>query len=299
MFRVVIGCFAVCLLAASSLQAQIQASCNFKVFSLNPSNPNNPATHPSGVNDNDTVVGYGDYPQATPGFKAFVRKSGGSTTYWLPQGALWSGFSARNNNGSTVGGYVDSSRNAHAVLLQGSTVTQIVHPNSAAHSTGVSGINKFNNTVGSYTDPKTGNQIGFKRYSGGGFVDFKYPGATQTLPAGINDNGAIVGTYIATDNSNHGFVYRNGTFAKLDYPASNSATNLEGISDAGIIVGDAGASGSSGPVSFMYKNGVFKRIADPNLSPSATIVRGISAGGIITGELVKSGNWYGFTAICQ
>lgn len=116
------------------------------------------------------------------------------------------------------------------------------------------------------------------------------------LPAGLNNNGWVVGTFIGSAQSNHGFVYRNGNFAKLDYPGAGN-TNLTGVSDAGVIVGNAGT--SSGPRSFMHKNGTFKIIADPNLPPSATIVWGISAGGIITGEAIKSGNWHGFTATCQ
>jgi len=274
-------------------KAQTQASCNFKVFSLNQSHPNNPATHPWGVNDNTTVVGYGDFPNATPGFKAFVRKSGGATSYWLPSGALWSWFNNRNNNGTTVGGYVDASKQGHAVILQGSTVTEVNDPKAQPGSTMVHGVNKFNTTVGQYTGLK-GKQNGFKRYSSGGFVDVDYPGSNETLPWSINDNGTIVGTYHGSDTEDHGFIYRNGSFATLDYLKKPSQTDLYGISNAGVIVGDA-----AGPVAFLYKNGKFERIAVPNLPPSATTVRGISADGIISGEVSKSGHWYGYTATCQ
>src|SRR5581483_9325667 len=274
-------------------KAQTQASCNFKVFSLNQSQPNNPATHPWGVNDNTAVVGYGDFPNATPGFKAFVRKAGGATTYWLPSGALWSWFNNRNDNGATVGGYVDSSKRGHAVIVQGSTVTEVVHPKAQPGSTSVHGVNKFNNVVGQYTG-LNGKQNGFKKYSNGGFVDLDYPGSNETLPWSINDNGAIMDTYHGADTEDHGFIYRNGSWTTLDYLNKPSQTDLYGISNDDVIVGDA-----QGDVAFMYKNGKFERIAVPNLPPTATTVRGISANGIITGEVSKGGHWYGYTATCQ
>src|SRR5205807_9141011 len=112
----------------------------------------------------------------------------------------------------TVGGYVDSSKQGHAVIVQGSTVTEVLHPKALPGSTFVHGVNKFNNTVGQYTGPN-GKENGFKRYSSGGFVDLDFPGSNETLPWSINDNGTIVGSYHGVDAEDHGFIYRNGRWA--------------------------------------------------------------------------------------
>jgi hypothetical protein len=45
------------VLFSGTSDAQTQASCTFKVFLLNPANPLNPITYPSGVTDKGTVVG--------------------------------------------------------------------------------------------------------------------------------------------------------------------------------------------------------------------------------------------------
>ena len=70
MFRVVIGCFAVCLLAAGSLHAQKATCTNWKTFVLNPSNLNNPSEESDGVNDNHTVVGTAFYTFNKPNSRA-------------------------------------------------------------------------------------------------------------------------------------------------------------------------------------------------------------------------------------
>src|SRR2546422_5105227 len=107
-------------------QAQVQrAACTFNYFLLNLADPNNPVGYVQGVNDWGTVVGNADFGMTT---KAFTHYSGGGLSYWLPSGAVFSGFIARNNKGVTVGWYTDSSGQSHAFLLKGSTVTPVVDP---------------------------------------------------------------------------------------------------------------------------------------------------------------------------
>ncbi len=81
------------------------------------------------------------------------------------------------------------------------------------------------------------------------------------------------------------------TGEKLNYRNKTTNTEVTGISDSGVIVGDHYGSG------FLYKNGVFKDIIGPN--GLGVIARGISAGGIITGDMWINGGSHGFTAICQ
>jgi hypothetical protein len=298
-FAVALALFlSACLTFAPIANAQTQASCTFKIFQLNPSDPSNPGTEPNGVNDFASVVGEAVNPGAsTVVEKAFVRFSGGGVNYFSPSGSISTRFFARNNNGVTVGDFADSSFHLHAFMLQGATQTPIVDPKAASFSTDVRGINKFNSIVGSYTDTN-GKEHGFKRFSNGSFNDLNFPGSSKaTNPSAINDSGAIVGSYIAADDSLNGFIFHNGSWATLNFPQT-AGTELFGISNAGVIVG-LDHSTETGRA-FMYANGKFKVISVPN--SFATEATGIAPGGLITGRVNVNGSdsgRRGFTATCK
>ncbi len=293
LLRVALLLVFVCLLVSARLQAQ-KASCNFKIFALNPANLRNPESQSNGVNDNRTVVGIATYYSDRYRYWAFVRLLNGTTTYWRPAGAVSSSFSARNNLGNTVGSYVDSSGIGHAVYLHGSTITKIAHPKAAFNSTSLRAINKYNTILGTYSDLNQNQHI-FKRYSNGSFADIpNFPGATFTSPWALNDNGVIVGTYfLASDPAgiSHGFIYHDGTWAKLNYRNKRTNTELTGISDSGVIVGNQLLNG------FLYDKGVFKDIVGPN--GESVRLSSISPDGIITGDMRVSNGIRGFTAVCQ
>jgi hypothetical protein len=176
------------------------------------------------------------------------------------------------------------------LILNGSKFTSVKYPNAV--STSLPGINKYNTTVGVAGGANYQGHA-FKRYSNGSFVTLQYPGAQDTWPRAINDHGTLVGTA-----GGHGFIYHGGTWAKVVFPQSPSVngTQLLGISNSNVIVGQAG---SSPPASFLYINGVFKIILAPN--SSNTQVQGISGDGLITGIAffngVNAGS--GFLATCQ
>src|SRR6266536_107546 len=138
---------------SAALHSQVPtASCTFKTFLLNPSNPNNPRVTAWDVNDNRTVVGTADYPVNKPNFWGLVRYSNGTVTYWHPANAKYSWFNGRNNLGNTGGGYVDTLGIGQAAYLHGSATALIVHPNAAHHGTGLVEINNLNTLLGGYID---------------------------------------------------------------------------------------------------------------------------------------------------
>jgi hypothetical protein len=296
-FRVVVGCLVVCLLAVFQLQAQNATCTNWQTFVLNPADLNNPSEESDGVNDNHTVVGRAFYNFNKPNFKGFVHYSNGKITYWLPSNAKYSWLTDRNILGNTVGGYVDTLGILHAAYLHGSTTSLIVHPKAVYHSTRVVGINNLNTLLGTYSDINHNQHI-FKRRSDGSFLAVpNFPGAVETDPSAFNDNGVVVGGYTNPGDCCgivHGFIYRNGSFAPLNYRKTvNTNTEVYGISNNGVIVGDHYGNG------FLYANGVFKDIVGPN--GQQVTVRNISAGGIITGDTSVPGSVgpHGFTATCQ
>src|SRR2546422_172866 len=116
--------FAAVVIVCSTMpaaQAQTQASCTFHVFSL----PSSPQIYVSGVNDYGTVVGLADFGKnASPQFKAFIRYSGGGTTYWIAPGATVSFFRGRNGAGVTSGGSLDRANPPPPFLRKGCTLNR-------------------------------------------------------------------------------------------------------------------------------------------------------------------------------
>ena len=64
-------------------------------------------------------------------------------------------------------------------------------------------------------------------------IDF--PGATSTLPRGINARGDIVGRYLA-DGVNHAYLLSGGQFSMIDFPGA-TFTSFDAINQRGDIVG--------------------------------------------------------------
>src|SRR5687767_4685599 len=78
----------------------------------------------------------------------------------------------------------------------------------AVGETSVLTLNNHGGFVGVYRDA-AGNYRGFlgrRDRNGIHYTSLDYPGATQTIPAGLTDSGVISGTYFDTSGVQHGFV---------------------------------------------------------------------------------------------
>ena len=64
-------------------------------------------------------------------------------------------------------------------------------------------------------------------------IDF--PGATATIPGGMNEKGEIAGAYRDSIGT-HGFLFRNGEFSTADFPGATLTAALD-INDQGKIAG--------------------------------------------------------------
>ena len=94
-------------------------------------------------------------------------------------------------------------------------------------------------------------------YEAGVFTMLDVPGANNTTPSGINDDGQIVGYYsvgFGSEFRQHGFLYAAGGFTVLDVPGATH-TQAFGINSNGQIVGVY--NDSSGYHGFLYDAGVF------------------------------------------
>lgn len=101
-------------------------------------------------------------------------------------------------------------------------------------------INDRGQIAGAFGDA-SGIVRGFLK-EGDEFTNLDYPKTPRvnTYPTGINNKGVIAGNYWpanTTTNIDDGFVYSNGTFTTVDYPAA-TASSVNGINDAGDLVGN-------------------------------------------------------------
>jgi hypothetical protein len=158
------------------------------------------------------------------------------------------------------------------------------------------GINGWGSIVGEYGDT-AGVNHGFKRWSNGHGITLDFPNVVDTFARAINDSGTIVGT-IGVTPVTQGFIYQNGSWAKLDYPKAD-ATTLVGISNAGVIIGNANFFATSTGTPFLYENGVFKKISPPNTNGSYVAGMSLRSGLIVGVAHPNSGGQQGFVAKCN
>jgi len=135
------------------------------------------------------------------------------------------------------------------------------------------------------------------------------PNAVQawggTTVSGVNASGLVVGNYTDTNGLNQGFAYLNGTYTTISDPNATVSTYVTGVNDSGQIVGyytydvttptATGASETQVEQGFVYSNGTFTTISDPNEGTYGTWVTGINDAGQILGYYANSsGLFYGF-----
>ncbi len=278
---------------ASVAQAQKQASCTFTFFTLGVNIPNlGPGfMEPSGINDFGTIVGLAMTNNESTEV-GFIRWANGGLSFPLGTSATaTSVLFDRNDSGTTI-----AFQNGTPVLLNGTTITGFnLGVNNNVYN--LFSINNWGSIVGNYFTDFPNDRTGFKRWSNGGFFPLFFPGNLPTTATGINDQGTVVGYYSSSANAVSGFIYHGGDWAALNFPNATS-TYLAGISNAGVIIGNADVKGFGTP--FLYKNGVFKLISVPNaLANTPPFLLSISPKlGLIVG-MVGTPNQGGFIAKCN
>ena len=102
------------------------------------------------------------------------------------------------------------------------------------------GINNRGDVAGFYTG-RGGVTRGFLLGAHGHLTRLTVPGASSTMAFGVNDQREVVGTYMTGSGSkakSFGFVWsRHFGFRTVNDPHGRGATTLNGINDAGDLVG--------------------------------------------------------------
>jgi uncharacterized membrane protein len=117
-------------------------------------------------------------------------------------------------------------------------------------------------------------------------IDVPYPGAFQTTPTGINDNGQIAGFYLTFGLAAHGFLLSNRNFSTYDFTTSNCCTDFHAINNLNQVVGYGRT------VSFLFSGGNFSTISVPG--STFTSANGINDAGQIVGDTMVSNVAEGF-----
>jgi hypothetical protein len=201
-------------------------------------------TSPAAINDLGVIAG--SYSDATGFSHGFLRSPDGKfTTFDVPGvGGFGTTVRALNLEGAVVGIYTDSNFSFHAFLRspQGKFTTWI-GPDACTGNgaegcfgSGASNANAFGVVAGGFED-NNGNFVhhGLVRNAEGKFKVFDVPGAgtgsyqgtgCPGCNLGINQLGAIAGTYTDSNSVSHGFLRSaRGEFTTFDIPGAGASAN--------------------------------------------------------------------------
>jgi hypothetical protein len=143
-----------------------------------------------------------------------------------------------NDGDIAVGFWTDAAGNNHGyeVNLNNDRFSSVTLANAPGASLTAAAINNRGNIAGFYANPATGNTDGFLQVHGK-VTDLAVPGASATTALGVNDRDEVVGTFMV-GTALHGFTWTpKGGFAMFDDPHGMGTTTVNGVNNAGDLVG--------------------------------------------------------------
>ncbi len=204
-----------------------------------------------------------------------------------------------NNSGAIVGGYtIDSQHTSGFEYNGGYSVIGV----SGSQDNNAGGINNLGEIAGFNSPVRSTPRLGFTD-DGGTYTPIDLPGdgnsgGRSTTANGINDAGVVVGAvYYHGTPIYSGYIDNGGSITYLDAFGTGSSsyyTDAEAINDAGQVVGVATSTYGSNDRGFLYQNGTYTTISDPN-GAEGTQAYGINNSGEIVGDYTdSSGKTHGF-----
>jgi CHRD domain len=146
-----------------------------------------------------------------------------------------------NDSGVAVGFWTDAAGANHGYLVNINTgaFSSVTDPNAPSASLTAAAINSGGGIAGFFTN-QAGNTDGFLM-EGQTFIDLSVPGASSTMALGVNDDDEVAGTYTTGSGGSaaaHGFTWTlRGGFQRIDDPHGMGTTTVNGVNDAGDLVG--------------------------------------------------------------
>jgi len=207
------------------------------------------------------------------------------------KGAIETDTYAINNKGVITGDYIDRSNVQHGMILNGTRLTTFDNKrcNKTSDRTGISafGINSAGMVAGwcRLSGKNTDYSFTFAKKK---FTTIRPPGSTSTQASGINDKGAVVGSYVDPASNQLGFLKVGGKYTTIMMPGAVT-TAATGINDAGIVSVNVGCGGlSSFAYTTLMNSGTFTPYAVPGAGPRGTVIREANTKGDVTGYYFDS-----------
>jgi hypothetical protein len=220
---------------------------------------------------------------------AATQASCAFTTFKAPTGYTFGEVNGIGDDGTVVGQLLNSTTYATVGFLHapGGTTKIFSAPNS--RMTFLNGRNGLAMNVGFYLDSANVPHIHGFTLQGTVLSVVNYPGAANTWLLGINQLGALAGSFSA-GTLTKGFIRTNGTYKPIVYSGATS-TSASAVNDHGVVVG----SYSSSPVNhgFIWQSGHFTTVNYP-LSKYGTVLTGINNSGLIVGNHISADRSFGF-----
>ena len=158
------------------------------------------------------------------------------------------------------------------------------------------GVNDHNIAVGFYNDA-SGDSHGYTYdiKTGKFSANIDDPSGVSTVAAAINNKGTIAGFYTDANGIIHGFLDNHGAFTTVSAPGATT-TELLGLNDHGIAVGEDIVGGVTHGIIYNSKTGKLTTLDDPN-AVGSTVFNGINDKGDIVGFYSDAaGNTHGLLA---
>jgi len=156
-------------------------------------------------------------------------------------------------------------------------------------------INNRGQVVGYFTD-SGGVYRGFLRDSDGSIVTIDPPGSSGSNALGIDDEGTVVGVWLASNGTVlHGFKRSpSGMYTTVDFPGAVDS-GVSGINDQGVLVGAFDLGNMSTNIAFIDVHGTFTSFEAPQAAPMQTVAYGINLENFVSGNFTDpAGTDHGF-----
>ena len=200
--------------------------------------PNSMMTQVIGINNSNTTSGfYVDQNSVTHGF--YHTSNGTFTNVDYPNTAF-NQLLSQNDLQQAAGYYSLSQDNSTPdfpyIYDEVGGVFEVIYIPGAVGGAQATGINNSQQKCGFFIDSSMVNHGWL--LNGGIFVQLDYPGSTFTQALGTEQQGKVVGDYMDQGGLTHGFVSTSkGRFQTIDDPSGVGSTIVNGINDAGVLVG--------------------------------------------------------------
>jgi hypothetical protein len=201
--------------------------------------PNSMMTQVIGINNNGTTSGfYVDQNNVTHGF---YRTSNGTYTTVDFSGTAFNQLLSQNDHKQAAGYYSMSQNNTTPdfpyIYDEVGGIFEVITIPGAVGGAQATGINNSGEVCGFFIDSNNVNHGWL--LNAGIFLQLDVPNSTFTQALGLNNEGQVVGAWMDQGGLTHGFLYTvsTGQYTSLDDPQGVGTTIVNGINDAGAMVG--------------------------------------------------------------